>query len=88
MLPQAQESLAALRESIPEQIPFEDLDFNFGERWIPTGVYAAYMSRLFDTEVRITYSENIDEYAVACSHKTMKITDEFLVKAITATTTA
>ncbi len=80
MLPQAQESLAALRESIPEQIPFEDLDFNFGERWIPTGVYAAYMSRLFDTEVRITYSENIDEYAVACSHKTMKITDEFLVK--------
>ena len=80
MLPQAQESLAALRESIPEQIPFEDLDFNFGERWIPTGVYAAYMSRLFDTEVWITYSENIDEYAVACSHKTMKITDEFLVK--------
>ena len=80
MLPQAQESLAALRESIPEQIPFEDLDFNFGERWIPTGVYSAYMSRLFDTEVRITYSENIDEYAVACSHKTMKITDEFLVK--------
>ena len=80
MLPQAQESLVALRESVPEQIPFEDLDFNFGERWIPTGVYAAYMSRLFDTEVRITYSENIDEYAVACSHKTMKITDEFLVK--------
>ena len=80
MLPQAQEALAALHESIPEQIPFEDLDFNFGERWIPTGVYAAYMSRLFDTEVRITYSENIDEYAVACSHKTMKITDEFLVK--------
>ena len=80
MMPQAQEALAVLRESIPEQIPFEDLDFNFGERWIPTGVYAAYMSRLFDTEVRITYSENIDEYAVACSHKTMKITDEFLVK--------
>ena len=80
MLPQAQEALAALRESIPEQIPFEDLDFNFGERWIPTGVYAAYMSRLFDTEVWITYSENIDEYAVVCSHKTMKITDEFLVK--------
>ncbi|MCL1612987.1 N-6 DNA methylase [Phocaeicola plebeius] len=80
MLPQAQEALSALRDAVPEQIPFEDLDFNFGERWIPTGVYAAYMSRLFDTEVRITYSENIDEYAVACSHKTMKITDEFLVK--------
>ena len=80
MMPQAQESLAALRGSIPEQIPFEDLDFNFGERWIPTGVYAAYMSRLFDTEVRITYSESLDEYSVKCAYKTMKITDEFLVK--------
>ena len=80
MLPQARESLAALHGNIPEQIPFEDLDFNFGERWIPTGVYAAYMSRLFDTDVRISYSESLDEYSVSCGHKTMKITDEFLVK--------
>ena len=80
MIPQAQESLEALKNAVPEQIPFEDLDFNFGERWIPTGVYAAYMSRLFDTEVRITYSESLDEYSVKCDYKTMKITDEFLVK--------
>ena len=80
MLPQARESLEALKEAMPEQIPFEELDFNFGERWIPTGVYAAYMSRLFDTDVRISYSESLDEYSVACSHRTMKITDEFLVK--------
>ena len=80
MMPQAREALAALKEAMPEQIPFEDLDFNFGERWIPTGVYAAYMSRLFETDVRISYSESLDEYLVACSHRTMKITDEFLVK--------
>ena len=80
MMPQAREALAALKEAMPEQIPFEELDFNFGERWIPTGVYAAYMSRLFDTDVRISYSESLDEYSVACSHRTMKITDEFLVK--------
>ena len=80
MIPQAQESLEALKNAVPEQIPFEDLDFNFGERWIPTGVYAAYMSRLFDTEVRIAYSESLDEYSVKCACKTMKITDEFLVK--------
>ena len=80
MLPQAREALEALRENIPEQIPFEELDFNFGERWIPTGVYAAYMSRLFDTDVRISYSESLDEYSVACGHRTMKITGEFLVK--------
>ena len=80
MMPQAREALAALKEAMPEQIPFEELDFNFGERWIPTGVYAAYMSRLFETDVRISYSESLDEYSVACSHRTMKITDEFLVK--------
>ena len=80
MMLQAREALAALRENMPEQIPFEDLDFNFGERWIPTGVYAAYMSRLFDTDVRISYSESLDEYSVACGYRTMKITDEFLVK--------
>ena len=80
MLPQARESLEALKEAMPEQIPFEELDFNFGERWIPTGVYATYMSRLFDTDVRISYSESLDEYSVACGHRTMKITDEFLVK--------
>ena len=80
MLPQAKESLEALKAAVPEQIPFEDLDFNFGERWIPTGVYAAYMSRLFDTDVRIAYSESLDEYSVKCAYRTMKITDEFLVK--------
>ena len=80
MLPQAKEALEALKAAVPEQIPFEDLDFNFGERWIPTGVYDAYMSRLFDTEVRITYTESLDEYSAKCAYKTMKITDEFLVK--------
>ena len=80
MMPQAREALEALKEAMPEQIPFEELDFNFGERWIPTGVYAAYMSRLFETDVRISYSESLDEYSVACGHRTMKITDEFLVK--------
>ena len=30
MMPQAREALEALHENIPEQIPFEDLDFNFG----------------------------------------------------------
>ena len=28
------EALAALEEAVPEQIPFDDLDFNFGERWM------------------------------------------------------
>ena len=74
------ESLEALKASIPEPIAFEDLDFNFGERWIPTGVYSAYMSHLFNTQVSIVYSDSMDEYSAKCSMKTMPITDEYMVK--------
>ncbi len=79
-LPEVKEALEALKEAEPPRIAFEDLDFNFGERWIPTGVYAAYMSHLFDTDVKIAYSASMDEFSVACGYRTMKITDEFLVK--------
>ena len=74
------ESLEALKASIPEPIAFEDLDFNFGERWIPTGVYSAYMSHLLNTQVSIVYSDSMDEYSAKCSMKTMAITDEYMVK--------
>lgn len=74
------ESLEALKASYPEPIAFEDLDFNFGERWIPTGVYSAYMSHLFNTQVTIVYSDSMDEYSAKCSLKTMAITDEYVVK--------
>ena len=79
-MPEVKQALEALKDAEPPRIAFEDLDFNFGERWIPTGVYAAYMSRLFDTEVKIAYSASMDEFSVACGYRTMKITDEFLVK--------
>ena len=79
-MPEVKQALEALKEAEPQRISFEDLDFNFGERWIPTGVYAAYMSHLFDTDVKIAYSASMDEFSVACGYRTMKITDEFLVK--------
>lgn len=79
-LPEVRLALEALHDAEPEKIPFEDLDFNFGERWIPTGVYSAYMSHLYDTEVKIGYSPSLDEFSVACSRKNFKIWDEFCVR--------
>ncbi len=38
------------------------------------------MSHLFETDVKIAYSASMDEFSVACGYRTMKITDEFLVK--------
>ena len=79
-LADAGQSLEALKAATPQRIGFEELDFNFGERWIPTGIYAAYMSHLFDTEVKISYSPSLDEFSVACAYKNMKIWEEFCVK--------
>ena len=76
----SQDSLKALEEARPRRIEFDELDFNFGERWIPTGIYSAYMSHLYETEIKIAYSSSMDEYSADAPHKNMKIWEEFCVK--------
>ena len=79
-MPEVKASLSALRDAMPRPITFDELDFNFGERWIPTGMYAAYIRHLFDTDVSIAYSESIDEYSVKCRDKNVRITDQYAVQ--------
>jgi len=76
----AKESLTALKEATPRPIPFEDLDFNFGERWIPSGIYSKYASHLFDTNVSVHYAQSRDEYTLKADSKNIKIWDQFAVK--------
>lgn len=75
------ESLFALKESLPRPISFDELDFNFGERWIPTGVYSKFASHLFDADVTIHYSPSGDEYSVKSDHRNANIYDKYAVKA-------
>ena len=76
----AQDSLKALEEATPRKITFDELDFNFGERWIPTGIYSAYMSNLYGTDIKIAYSSSMDEYSCDAARKNMKIWEEFCVR--------
>ena len=76
----AQESLKALEDATPRRISFEELDFNFGERWIPTGIYSAYMSHLYETDIKIAYSPSLDEYSATNERGNMKIWQEFCVR--------
>ena len=76
----SQDSLKALEEARPRRIEFDELDFNFGERWIPTEIYSAYMSDFYETDVRIAYSSSMDEYSAEASRKNMKIWEEFCVR--------
>lgn len=77
---EAKESLTALEEARPRRIEFEELDFNLGERWIPTGIYARFASHLFDTNVNIHYSESTDDFSISCKQKNVHIWDKYAVK--------
>ena len=78
---QAKESLTVLEEARPRRIEFEELDFNLGERWIPTGIYARFASHLFDADVKIHYSDSTDDFSVTCKQKNVHIWDKYAVKA-------
>ena len=78
---EAKSSLTVLQEARPRRIEFEELDFNLGERWIPTGIYGRFASHLFDTEVNIHYSESSDDFSVICKQKNVHIWDKYAVKA-------
>lgn len=77
---EAKASLTVLEEAKPRRIEFEELDFNLGERWIPTGIYARFASHLFDTEVNIHYSESSDDFSVKCNQKNVHIWNKYAVK--------
>jgi N12 class adenine-specific DNA methylase len=73
-------SLDALREATPKPIAFDDLDFNFGERWLPTDIYEKYASHLFETNVSIHYTQSSDEYGISASSRNAKIYNQYAVK--------
>ena len=77
----AKASLTILEEARPRRIEFEELDFNLGERWIPTGIYARFASHLFDADVLIHYSESSDDFSVKCHQGNMHIWEKYAVKA-------
>ena len=76
----AVQSLAALRAAIPTPIPFTDLDFNLGERWIPAKVYARFASDLFGTDVGVSYLPEMDEYILSCDQKNQAIWHTYAVQ--------
>ncbi|ASE60691.1 DNA methylase [Chryseobacterium indologenes] len=78
---EAKASLTVLEEARPRRIEFEELDFNLGERWIPTGIYARFASHLFDTDVLVHYSESSDDFSVKCDRKNLLIWEKYAVKA-------
>ncbi len=59
-----QDTLSALEEVKPKPIPFNELDFNLGERWIPQEIYSEFASELFGVSTTITYTSASDTFLV------------------------
>ncbi|MBW4768140.1 N-6 DNA methylase [Prevotella nanceiensis] len=77
---EAKQSLAALRAATPIPIPFSDLDFNLGERWIPAKVYGRFASEFFETDINVSYHSNMDEYSLVCDRKNANIWHKYAVQ--------
>ena len=77
---EAKQSLAALRAATPTPIPFADLDFNLGERWIPAKVYGRFASEFFGTDISVSYHSNMDEYCIVCDRKNANIWHKYAVQ--------
>ena len=77
---EGKQSLAALMAARPRPIPFVDLDFNLGERWIPAAVYGEFASDFFGTEIRVAYHANMDEYTITCDRKNGNIWHKYAVQ--------
>ncbi|MBK8088818.1 MAG: DEAD/DEAH box helicase family protein [Chitinophagaceae bacterium] len=73
-------SLQALEKVQPEKIPFELLDFNLGERWIPLEYYNRFASHLFEVNAEVSYFASVDTFKVKVSSSNAKIDQEYSVQ--------
>lgn len=76
---QFQRSLEAIGKVQPEKIPFELLDFNLGERWIPTSFYDRFATHLFELNTSVNYFQSLDTFKVNPHGQNAKINQEYAV---------
>jgi N12 class adenine-specific DNA methylase len=76
---QIKRSLEALEKVQPEKIPFELLDFNLGERWMPLDYYNRFATYLFEKETTVNYFSSADTFKVIADRNNAKVYEEFAV---------
>lgn len=77
--PNLQRSYEAIQKVQPERVPFELLDFNMGERWIPTEYYSRFATHLFEVDTDVRYLPSADSFKVVPDHNNAKINTAFAV---------
>ena len=85
-----QDAIAALEAAVPTPIPFADLDFNLGERWVETKVYEDFANDFFSMpevpgkawmggKAQVTVRLVVDQYVAAAKSSNEKIRTQYSV---------
>ncbi len=77
--PRVIKSLEAIKNVQPEKIPFDLLDFNLGERWIPPEYYNRFSTELFGTDTSVYLLQSLDVFKVKVASNNAKVTDEYAI---------
>lgn len=64
----------------PKRIEFEELDFNLGERWIPTDIYEGFCEHFFQVPVSVSYSTKMDAFGIENHGYSPLISQKYVVK--------
>jgi len=88
-----EDAIEALEKSVPEPIPFADLDFNLGERWVDETVYGKFASDFFSmpethdkgwrrgaVSVTVHYEPTVDQFVVDANSYNEKIWSQYAVR--------
>lgn len=78
-------SISALESVIPTPITYDELDFNFGERWMPKNYFSEFASEFFGTDIHIDYAPQLDEFVIDVSGHSARLSQEFAVTGETKT---
>ena len=78
-------SITALEGVVPTPITYSELDFNFGERWMPKAYFSEFATEFFETDIKIDYAPQLDEFVVDVSGYSAKLSQEFAVTGETKT---
>jgi N12 class adenine-specific DNA methylase len=84
---QFQRSFDAMEKIQPEKIPYELLDFNLGERWIPKDYYNRFATSLFELNTEVNYFSSVDTFKVKIQSSNAKTNQEYAVTTKSGSTT-
>lgn len=90
--PRVADAISALEDAVPAPIPFEDLDFNLGERWVDVRIYEKFATDFFSmpenptrsweggkVEVTIKYNALMDQFACDRSGGNEKVRTQYAI---------